>query len=97
MHFMHYLPMSQNQKIQIARSTQDMGRILSSYRQANGLSQSELARQLNLHQASVSRLENGETNRVLNLVFRILSLLDLEIEIRPRRVGRSQDIADMFR
>ena len=55
-----------------------MGRILSSYRQLNGLSQSDLAQRLNLHQASISRLENGETNRVLDLVFRILSLLDLE-------------------
>lgn len=74
-----------------------MGRILSQYRQAHNLSQAELAKQLNLHQASISRLEGGETNRVLDLVFRILSLLDLEVVVRPRKVGSSQDIADMFK
>lgn len=81
----------------IARSTRDMGRILAQYRQDNSLSQAELAKQLNLHQASISRLEGGETNRVLDLVFKILSLLNLEIEVRPRKVNTPQDIADMFR
>ena len=81
----------------IARSTKDIGRIISQYRQANNLSQSDLARRLNLHQTSVSRLESGATNRVLDLVFRVLSILDLEVEIRPRRVGSPQDIADMFK
>ena len=81
----------------IARSTRDMGRILSQYRQDNNLSQAELAKQLNIHQASISRLEGGETNRILDLVFKILSLLDLEIEVRPRKIGSSQDIEDMFR
>jgi len=81
----------------IARSTRDMGRILSEYRHENQLSQAELAKQLNIHQTSISRLEGGETNRVLDLVFRILSLLDLEIVIRPRQKTSAQDIAEMFK
>ena len=79
-----------------ARSTQDVGHILTQHRLAKNLSQSDLARRLNLHQTSISRLENGETNRVLDLIFRILALLDLEIEIRPRRKSSTQDIIDIF-
>ncbi|WP_026147890.1 helix-turn-helix transcriptional regulator [Robiginitomaculum antarcticum] len=79
-----------------ARSTKDVGHILTQYRLAQGLSQAELAKRLNLHQTSISRLESGDTNRVLDLVFRILAMLDLEIEFRPRRKSSAQDIIDMF-
>lgn len=79
-----------------ARSTRDVGHILEQHRLSNQLSQSDLAKRLNLHQTSISRLENGETNRVLDLIFRILALLDLEIEIRPRRKSSAQDIVDIF-
>jgi len=81
----------------IARSSKSLGHSLKLIRIENDLTQDELAKRLNTSQKTISRIENGGLGVVFNLVFRLLSILNYEVEIRPRKVGSAQDIADMFK
>lgn len=80
----------------VARSAQDLGHILRQYRKSKEMSQTELADTMLTHQRMISRLETGNKGRTLDVVFDALRVLDLEIEVRPRRKGSAQDIVDMF-
>jgi len=81
----------------VARSVDDLGHILRQHRHTNNLTQAELASQAQTHQRLISRLEVGGLSRSIELIFKVLSVLDLEIEIRPRQKTSAQDIADMFK
>lgn len=80
----------------VARSSQDLGHILRQYRKDKEMSQTELAEAMQTHQRMISRLETGNKGRTLDVIFDALRVLDLEIEIRPRRKGSAKDIEDMF-
>jgi len=78
------------------RSVADLGHALRQFRLAKSMTQSDLAQASAAKQNAVSRIETGDAGRTLKLVFKLISLLDLEIEIRPRRKGSAQDIEDIF-
>jgi len=79
------------------RSSKDFGHSLKRIRTAQNLTQEELAEKLNTSQKTISRLENGGLGVVAALLFKMLSLLNYEIELHPRKIGSAQDIADMFK
>ncbi|MGJ8563926.1 MAG: helix-turn-helix transcriptional regulator [Alphaproteobacteria bacterium] len=80
----------------IARSAKDLGHILRQIRNSKNLTQAELASKTQTHQRLISRLETGNPGNTLKLIFKIFSIFDLEIEIRPRQKSSAQDIEDMF-
>jgi len=80
-----------------ARSADDLGHALRQIRLKHGLTQTQLAKTVGSHQRLISRLETGGFSKTIDLLFRLLSALDLEIEIRPRQKTSSHDIAEMFR
>ena len=80
-----------------ARSSNDLGHILKQYRLRDELTQTELAKKTQSHQRLISRIESGNQGRTLHLLFKILKVLDLEKEIRPRQKTTAKDIADMFK
>ena len=80
----------------VVRSPKDLGQALKRYRLDREISQAELAESIQTHQMGVSRIETGRLSRTLSLIFSVLKVLDLEIEIRPRRKGSAKDIEDMF-
>lgn len=80
----------------VVRSPKDLGQALKRYRLNDNISQAELAESIQTHQMGISRIETGRLSRTLSLIFSILKILDLEIEIRPRRKGSAKDIEDMF-
>ncbi|GBC79318.1 Antitoxin HipB [bacterium HR09] len=53
------------------------GALIRRFRQAQGLTQSELARQIGISQSDLSRIEKGEYRVPLDLLFRILQVLEL--------------------
>jgi len=61
------------------------------------LKQVDIANDTRVKQNAVSRLESGQSGVVVDLLFRILARLDLEIEIKPRQKTASQDIANIFK
>jgi transcriptional regulator with XRE-family HTH domain len=81
----------------IARSPHDLGHILKQHRLAKQLSQSDVAEQMNATQISVSRIESGNVGQKMAQIFKIMALLDLEIEIKSRQKTSSRDVADIFR
>lgn len=58
------------------------------YRAKHGLSQRELAEQLDVHQSDVARMEVGEHNPSVERLVRVASGLDLELMIDIRPKGR---------
>jgi len=81
----------------VARSPDDLGHILKQYRLSAELNQSDLAEKIASTQMSISRLESGDVGQKMTQIFKLLSVLNLEIEIRPRQVTSAQDVADLFR
>ncbi len=62
-----------------------------------GLTQAELAQELNTKQASIARIESGSYLPSLSMIKRIADALnaDLEIKLEPRRkVNRATSVAD---
>lgn len=79
------------------RSSKDLGHSLKRIRSESNLTQEKMAERLDTSQKTISRIENGGLGVVVKLLFKMLSALDYEIELHPRKVGTKQDIADMFR
>jgi HTH-type transcriptional regulator/antitoxin HipB len=79
---------------QIARSPNQIGAALRRRRRALGLTQSDLASQSNVRQATVSSAEAGEPMQ-LDTLFNLLTALDLEIVLRARTRGDAS-VADVF-
>jgi len=79
------------------RSSKDLGHALKRARLEKNLKQVDIANDTRVKQNAVSRLESGQSGVVVDLLFRILARLDLEIEIKPRQKTASQDIANIFK
>jgi len=61
---------------------------LKRYRQNREWTQAELGELAGLPQTTVSKIEVGLIDPSLNTLFKLLSALDLEIEIKERRSGK---------
>jgi HTH-type transcriptional regulator / antitoxin HipB len=81
---------------QITRTSPQLGAALRRRRKQAGLSQEALADKVKLRQATISRLESGDTGTKLGTLLNVVAALDLEIIVRPRSKGRPADIVDIF-
>jgi HTH-type transcriptional regulator/antitoxin HipB len=80
----------------IARSPQQVGRLIQRFRQARGLNQTELAQLAGLRQERISKIETGQGGVKLSTVCDVLAALGLEMTIAPRTQSSSADIEDIF-
>jgi HTH-type transcriptional regulator/antitoxin HipB len=78
---------------QLARSPKQVGAALRRRRRALKLTQTELATQASLRQATISSAEAGEPMQIETLLD-LLAALDLELVIRPRTKGAAAN--DLF-
>jgi HTH-type transcriptional regulator / antitoxin HipB len=81
---------------QITRTSPQLGAALRRRRKQAGLSQEALADKVALRQATISRLESGDTGTKLGTLLNVVAALDLEIVMRPRSKGRPADVVDIF-
>lgn len=80
----------------IARSPQQVGRLIQRARQSKGLNQTELAKVAGLRQEMISKVETGQGGVKLSTVCDILAALGLEMTIAERSRSSSADIEDIF-
>jgi HTH-type transcriptional regulator / antitoxin HipB len=81
---------------QITRTSPQLGAALRRRRKQAGLSQEALADKVKLRQATISRLESGDTGTKLGTLLDVVAALGLEIVVRPRSKGSPADIEDIF-
>lgn len=81
---------------QIARNAKQIAAAVRRRRREFGLSQEALGGKTNLRQATLSRLEAGEPAMRLQTLLDVLSMLNLEMVIRPRTKASVRDIEEMF-
>lgn len=81
---------------QIARTARQIGAIVQRRRREGRLTQKDLGAKTRLRQATISRLETGESNTRLGTLLDVMTALGLEIVIRPRTKKTStQEIEDL--
>jgi HTH-type transcriptional regulator/antitoxin HipB len=81
---------------QIARTPKQIGAIIQRHRRQLNLTQNEVGARTKHRQATLSRLEAGEPGTGLGTLLDILAALNLEIVVRPRTKGSSEDIEVLF-
>ena len=78
------------------RSSKELGHALRRKRLKASMTQSDVAKRNGTKQNAVSRIENGDMGRTVSLIFKVLTVLDLEIVIRPRSKSSAEDIETLF-
>ncbi len=68
----------------LIHSPQELANLINSHRKSLKLSQSQVSSKVGLKQTTISRLENKPESTELATLFRILSALDLEVDITPK-------------
>lgn len=82
--------------IAIARSAGQVGRLIHRFRQAQGLTQTQLAHLAGQRQEMISKIETGHGGVKLDTIFDVLAALSLEIVLEPRSQSSATDIEDIF-
>ena len=80
----------------LARTPRQIGAIVQRARKQRGWTQSDLATQAGLRQATISAVETGETPARLETILAILVALDVEFGLGARSRGQGRDIEDLF-
>lgn len=80
----------------IARSPQQIGRVIQRVRHERGLTQTQLAQLAGLRQEMISKIETGQGGVRLATVCEVLAALDLELTIAARTKSSAADIEDIF-
>lgn len=80
----------------IARSPQQLGRLIQRFRHDRGLSQTQLAQLAGLRQEMISKIERGHGGAGLSTVCDLLAALDLELTVGPRSKSEETDIEAIF-
>jgi len=80
----------------IARTPKQLGAVLRRCRRQKNLTQGALGDLMHARQATVSKLESGESATQLRTVMDALTALDLELVIRPRTKVSTEDIENLF-
>lgn len=65
-------------------SAENLGRVLKMHRKKLGLTQTQAGEKLNLTQKTVSNIESGRPGVPLDSLFRLMSALNLEMQLQPR-------------
>lgn len=80
----------------IARTPKQLGTGIRRYRRQKSLTQSDLGDLMHARQATVSKLESGESATQLRILMDALTALDLELVIRPRTRVSAEEIENLF-
>lgn len=78
------------------RSPRQLGLLIRNERIRRHLSQQQLADLSGTGQKTISAIENGSEGATLETVFRLLSVLELQISFQPRDVGLGPSMDDIF-
>lgn len=70
-------------------SPEALGFALREERKKKGLNQTELGIPVGVDQTTVSKVEQGKPGTRLDTLFRLLSVLDLELVLQPKDVSSS--------
>lgn len=70
-------------------TAKQLANYLQDIRQSQGLSQSKIGEKIGLRQGTVSNFEQNPESTKLESLFKLLSALELEIEIKPRNSKQS--------
>jgi len=81
---------------QIARTTKQLAAFIRRTRRQQGLTQAQLGGKVKLRQATISKLEAGEGEILLQTFMDVLAALNLELVIRPRTTASSADIEELL-
>lgn len=81
---------------QLARTPGQFGEALRRARLSRGWSQTQLAQQAGLRQATISQIENGHGATRIDTLCAVLAALDLELMVAPRTRSGPEDIEDLF-
>lgn len=78
------------------RSSQDLGELIASARRKRGLSQRDVAKELGVTQAWISRVERGNQKCWIGKVFRLATFLgaDLVGEVSPGKMSEAHTKGD---
>jgi HTH-type transcriptional regulator/antitoxin HipB len=79
-----------------ARNPNQIGEIIRRERRARGLTQAQLGDLVGRRQATVSKLEKGDTGIQLDTLFDVLAALNLELRIVSRAAGSQGNIERVF-
>jgi HTH-type transcriptional regulator/antitoxin HipB len=82
--------------LSIARSPQQLGRLIQRFRTERGLNQTQLAELAGLRQEMISKIETGQGGVRFSTICDVLAALDLELNIAKRTKSSSADIEDIF-
>jgi HTH-type transcriptional regulator/antitoxin HipB len=79
----------------IARTEHQLAAALRRYRKQAELTQTDIAAATQKRQATISSLEAGAGGN-LDTLFAVLTALNLELVVRPRRAASVHDLEDIF-
>jgi HTH-type transcriptional regulator/antitoxin HipB len=82
--------------IQKVISPEGLGQALRSERKKKGLSQKAVGHSVGMEQHTISKIEKGNPGTGLNTLFRLLSALDLELVVQPRKKPSGSDGGDLW-
>ena len=82
--------------IQIIRSSKQLGTIIQRARKQRGMTQSELANLSGMRQATISEIERGHDTVTFASIFKLFSVLDLDLLTDQRSRNSGQTITDIF-
>jgi HTH-type transcriptional regulator/antitoxin HipB len=66
------------------KTPKQLGSVLQGYRRERGMTQTDVGAKVGLAQKAVSKIELAPERAGLNIIFKLLAALDLEIVVRPR-------------
>lgn len=75
-------------------SLKELSVLIQNQRLEKSFSQNQVADLANMRQATVSGFESNPANAKLETLFKLLSALDLELEIRPKGQAHSETQLD---
>ena len=81
---------------QVARTGKQAGAVIRRERRKQGLTQAELGDKVGLRQATISKLEKGESATQLQTLLDALTALDLQVVITERKTSSKEDIESLF-
>ncbi len=67
----------------LIKTPADIGRIIRGARIVEGLSQSQLAAKFGTTQSWISEIENGKATAELGMVLKVMSFLQIEVDLTP--------------
>ena len=80
---------------QIVRLPSQLGALIQSERLRRNMTQQQLASLIGKHQKTISAIENGSEGTKLDTLLSVITVLDLDLQVIPRRKDGT-DIADIF-